>query len=272
MATVTRLTYYPIKGCAGVSSAGAVVTPAGLAFDRSFMVVDPQGVSRTQRRDPRLAVVRPSIAAAGTAMGLSGPDFEPVSFALDTEGERRPVKLFDHPYTAIDQGDTAAEWLSEVLGKESRLVMAPPEHARVTNGATAGTAGFADAGALSIVSQASHDALDARLAAKGEPPLPADRFRINVLIDGWSEPHQEDRVRRLRIGTARLGFAEVLVRCAVTMVDQAAGRRAGPEPVRTLAEYRRGPVGTLFGVNLAVVETGSIAVGDKVVVEEWAEG
>jgi uncharacterized protein YcbX len=272
MATIQRLTYYPVKGCAGTSPDEAVVTPTGLAHDRSFMVVDDKGVSRTQRRDPKLALVRPSVDADGAAMGLAGPDVEPVRFPVAYDGERRPVRLFDHPYTAIDQGDAAAEWFTEVLGKPSRLVRVPPEHARVSGGVTAGTAGFADGCAFSVISQASLDGLAERLAARGEPPIPGDRFRANVLAEGWSEPHREDLVRRLTIGTARFGFAEVLVRCAVTMVDQDAGRRAGPEPVRTLAEYRRAPgAGTLFGVNFAVVETGTIAVGDKLVVEEWAE-
>lgn len=272
MATVQQLTYYPVKGCAGSSAAEAAVTPAGLAHDRSFMVVDDKGVSRTQRRDPGLAMVRPSVEADGSAMALEGPGIEPVSFAIASEGERRPVRLFDHPYDAIDQGDTAAEWFTELLGKPSRLVRVPPEHARVSGGATTGTAGFADGCAFSVISQASLDRLAERLAEKGEPPIPGDRFRANVVVEGWIEPHREDLIRRLTIGTARFGFAEVLVRCAVTMVDQAAGRRAGPEPVRTLAEYRRAPgAGTLFGVNFAVVETGTIAVGDKLVVEEWAE-
>ena len=272
MATVQQITYYPVKGCAGTTAAEAVVTPAGLAHDRSFMVVDDKGVSRTQRRDPRLALVRPWVGAEGSAMGLEGPEIEPVRLAVDSEGERRPVRLFDHPYLAIDQGDVAAEWFTEVLGKPSRLVKVPPEHARASGGVTAGTAGFADGCAFSVISQASLDGLAERLAARGEPPIPGDRFRANVLVQGWSEPHREDLVRRLTIGTARFGFAEVLVRCAVTMVNQAAGRRAGPEPVRTLAEYRRRPMaGTLFGVNFAVVETGTVAVGDKIVVEEWAE-
>ncbi|GAB3972344.1 hypothetical protein GCM10027615_33160 [Plantactinospora veratri] len=49
---VRELVTYPIKGCAGMRVARSQVTPAGLAHDRSFMVVDPDGVFRSQRRDP----------------------------------------------------------------------------------------------------------------------------------------------------------------------------------------------------------------------------
>lgn len=273
MAVVARLTYYPIKGCAGTSPAEAAVTPAGLANDRSFMVVDPNGLGRTQRRDPVLAIVRPTMSADGTAMTVAGPDVEPVRFEVDTVGERRPVRLFSDDYTGIDQGDAVAEWFTQVLGKPSRLVRVPPEHARAAVGLTPGTAGYADGCAVHVISQASFDGLDARLAERGEPPMPPDRFRANVIIEGWPEPHREDLVRRLTIGTARFGFAERVARCAVTMIDQAEARRAGPEPVRTMSEYRRGAGvgGALFGANFAVVEAGTVAVGDKAVVEEWAE-
>ena len=58
---VDALHTYPIKGCAGTSLTAAVLTPAGVAHDRSFMVVDEHGTARTQRRDPRLATIRPEV-------------------------------------------------------------------------------------------------------------------------------------------------------------------------------------------------------------------
>ena len=52
MATVSALTYYPIKGCAGVAVEQAEVVETGLAHDRTFAVVE-QGdqlmVAVTQR-------------------------------------------------------------------------------------------------------------------------------------------------------------------------------------------------------------------------------
>ena len=59
MVKVVELTYYPVKGCAGVPASEAMVTAAGLAHDRAFMVVGEDGRFRTQRRDPRLALILP---------------------------------------------------------------------------------------------------------------------------------------------------------------------------------------------------------------------
>lgn len=74
MATVVDLFTYPVKGCAGTPLDSTHLTPAGLAHDRSFMVVSTDGVYRTQRRDPRLALVRPTISADGGRLTLASAE------------------------------------------------------------------------------------------------------------------------------------------------------------------------------------------------------
>ncbi|MFD5338424.1 MOSC domain-containing protein [Streptomyces hawaiiensis] len=272
MARVVELSYYPVKGCAGTSVREAPLTPAGLAHDRSFMVVSEEGVYRTQRRDPLLAVIRPLITPDGDHLTLTAPGAESLHLRVDTSGTRRKVDLFGTAYRGIDQGDEAADWLSGVLGARSRLVRVPPEHDRVTDGRTPGTSGYADSCALHVISRSTLDLLNSELTARGAHPLPLDRFRPNVVIDGWDDPHTEDRAHRLRIGDTELGYAKLAIRCAVTLVDQQSGTRAGPEPLRTLAGYRRAAQGGVaFGTKCAVLRPGRVAVGDEVGVPVWGE-
>jgi uncharacterized protein YcbX len=268
---VVALHTYPVKGCAGTALDAAALTPAGIAHDRSFMVVDDRGVFRSQRRDPRLATIRPEVADDGAALVLRAHGAAPLHVRVDLDAPRRPVELFGAPYRGIDQGDAVAGWLTGVLGTPSRLVRVPPEHDRVTDGETPGTCGYADSGALLLVSRASWAELDRRVAERGAGPVPMDRFRPNVVVDGWAEPHVEDRARDVRIGDAELAFAKLAVRCAVTLVDQRTGERAGPEPLRTLADYRRVTAkGVAFGAKFSVLRPGRLAVGDAVVVRWWA--
>jgi len=270
VARVVELVTYPVKGCAGMQVRETALTAAGLAHDRSFMVVGEDGVHRTQRRDPRLATIRPVVGDDGALLTLHAPDAGTLAVPVDTERARRPVDLFGTAYRGIDQGDAAAAWLSGVLRVPSRLVRVPPEHDRVTDGRTPGTSGYADSCALHLLSRASLELLDRELAGRGAPPLPVNRFRPNVLVDGWDEPHTEDRAHALTIGTARLAYAKLAIRCAVTMVRQETGEKAGPEPLRTLAGYRRAAEGGVaFGTKLAVVRAGRVAVGDEVTVTVW---
>ncbi|MFF9276599.1 MOSC domain-containing protein [Streptomyces griseosporeus] len=272
MARVAELIYYPIKGCAGVVTREAVVTPAGLAHDRSFMVTGEDGVFRSQRRDPRLAVIRPAVTADGTRLTLHAPGTEPLDVPVDTAADRRPVDLFGAAYQGIDQGDAVATWLSDVLGRPSRLVRVPPEHDRVTDGRTPGTSGYADSCALHIVSRATLELLNRTMAARGAPPLSMTRFRPNIVVDGWDTAHTEDRARHLVLGETELAYAKLAIRCAVTMVAQETGARAGPEPLRTLATYRRAAQGGVaFGTKYAVVRPGTVRVGDEIRVTAWGE-
>ncbi|WP_431998000.1 MOSC domain-containing protein [Streptomyces fungicidicus] len=272
MASVVELTYYPIKGCAGTSVGEALLTPAGLAHDRTFLVTGEDGAGRTQRRDPRLTLVRPTVSPDGGQLTLHAPGFETLDLLVDTAAARREVELFGAVHRGIDQGDTAARWFTEVLGVPSRLVRVPPEHDRVTDGRIPGTSAYADSCALHVVSRATLDLLNAKLAERGVPPLPMNRFRPNIVVDGWDEPHTEDRAHRIRIGDTELGYAKLAVRCAVTLVDQGTGAKAGPEPLRTLAGYRRARAGGVaYGTKYAVLRTGTLSVGDAVNVTSWGE-
>jgi uncharacterized protein len=263
---------YPVKGCAGVSLTEALLAEAGLPHDRSFMVIGENGVFRSQRRNPRLALIRPAIGPDGGRLTLAAPGADDLGIEIDTASGRRDVELFGTPYQGIDQGEAVAEWLTEVLGAPSRLVRVPPEHDRVTGGWTPGTSGYADSSAVHLISRASLDLLNQRLTEEGGRPLPMTRFRPNIVVDGWAEPHREDRIRRVAIGDAELGFSKLAARCAVTTVDQDTGTMEGPEPLRILARYRRGPEGgVVFGVNFSVLRTGKPAVGDEVHVSSWEE-
>ena len=162
--------------------------------------------------------------------------------------------------------------MSAFLGVPSRLVRVPPEHDRVTDGLTPGTSGFADSCAVHLLSQSTLDLLNNQLAKRRAAPLPMNRFRPNIVVGGWEESHVEDRARRIGIGEAELGYAKPAIRCSVTMIDQEAGARAGPEPLRTLASYRRAAAGGLaFGSKLAVLRPGKLSVGDEVNVSAWGQ-
>ncbi|MGW2129878.1 MOSC domain-containing protein [Streptomyces coelicoflavus] len=295
MAYVVDLIRYPVKGCAGTSLNDALLTPAGLAHDRSFMVISEDGIFRTQRRHPRLALIRPAISTDGTRLTLDaacGADgtgrFGTLCLDVTTSAPRRDVDLFGTAFQGIDQGDEVTAWLSEFLGTPSRLVRVPPEHDRISDGLTPGPSGYADSSAVHLLTRASLVLLNQRMAERGAPILPMNRFRPNVVVDshkGYDNdrgsgsggdraalPHAEDRARRISIGGAELGYAKLAVRCAVTLVEQEAGARRGPEPLRTLASYRRAASGgVVFGAKFSVITPGKLSVGDEVVVQEWGD-
>ncbi|MFI9815979.1 MOSC domain-containing protein [Saccharothrix variisporea] len=259
MATVSALTSYPVKGCAGIAVDRAEITPTGLAHDRLFAVVGSDGGCLWQGDTPRLAAIRVRVLDGGARLALSALEAGEVVVEVVTAGAERPVDVEKWPGIGIDQGDEVAGWLSEVLARPARLVREPDRARRD------GT----DPTAVHVVSVSSLDGLNARIEARGEDPLPMDRFRPNIVISGWPEPHTEDRVGRMAIGRAEIGFGELAIRCVVTRVDQTTGVRMGLEPLRTLADYRREATGVSFGLKAAVLAPGEVAVGDTVHVTAW---
>ncbi|MFF3259604.1 MOSC domain-containing protein [Streptomyces sp. NPDC002932] len=270
--TVRELVHYPVKGCAGTSTDSARVVGTGLEHDRTFMVVDAdEGAFRSQRTHPAMAAIKVTVRRSGAALALRAEGVEPLLLEVDRDGPRREVSMFDRPLgAAVDQGDTVAEWFSEVLGAKSRLVRAVPGFDRDGWGETPGKLNFADAHAVLVTSTASLDDLNARIAARGDADaVPMDRFRPNIVLTGKDEPHFEDRVRRMTLGSVELAHSVRATRCSVPLVDQITGLRKGPEPVRTLATYRReAQYGNRvsFGVKNAVVCEGVVSLGDPVTV------
>ncbi|MFE7382170.1 MOSC domain-containing protein [Streptomyces zhihengii] len=275
--TVHELTYYPVKGCAGTSVARARAGAAGLEHDRVFMVVDAvDGSFRSQRTTPAMAAVRPEVREGGRELRLDADGAGELVLEVDPAGKRIPVSLFGTAVgDAVDQGDPAAEWFSEVLGTPSRLVRVREGFDRDGWGETPGKVNFGDAHALLIASLASLDGLNARIEEAGGSPVPMNRFRPNIVLAGCGAPHDEDMMRRIRAGSAEFAHSVRAMRCAVPMVDQATGLRAGPEPVRTLATYRREPLydnKVSFGLKAAVLREGVLSVGDAVEAERYGNG
>ena len=120
---------------------------------------------------------------------------------------------------------------------------------------------FADASPLLVVGSESLADLNARL----ETPLPMNRFRPNIVIDGCP-PYAEGGWDRILVGDLVLERLAPCGRCAITTTDQASAER-GKEPLTTLETYRRDPdFGVIFGSYYGHTTIGRLAVGDAVTV------
>ena len=268
---VASLHVYPVKGCAGVTPPSWPLEPRGLRYDRQFMVVDAAGLFVTQRKRPELAVVQPSFTKDGQ-LTLTTPggnvrvqlEITTGTTASGSAGERRSVEVWGFRAPADDVGDPAAELLSEHLGQPVRLVRVPSDYPRQADAATAGPGvpvSFSDGYPMLITTTASLEALNGWL----DEPLPMNRFRPNLVVDG-STPFAEDHWRRIRVGDISIDLVAPCTRCAVTTIDQQTGTREGPEPLRSLAMFRRGPDGVEFGWNAVARDSGTISVHDEVAV------
>jgi uncharacterized protein YcbX len=262
---LVALHVYPLKSAGGIEIAEARVDETGLEHDRRWMVVDARGRFLTQRSHPRMALLRTALMAG--ALRVTGPGTGPLDLPLAAPDDSAPPELipvWDKERDAFSCGPEPAAWMSSFLATECRVVRSVSP-AGVSGLGPRGTvrAGFADGWPALVISTASLADLNARLF----DPLPMNRFRPNLVVDGVA-PYAEDGWRRARVGDVAIVGRKPCFRCAITTTDQETGER-GQEPLRTLAGYRRAPSGDVaFGMNVGFEGAGRLRTGDTVILEE----
>lgn len=267
---LSGLFLYPVKALRGCAVNAANLDALGLVGDRRFLVVDETGRFLTQRSHARMALVDTALDSATLTLSARGAGSVSVPRASDSAAPLRTVSVWKHEgLLGEDCGEEVAAWLSDLLATRCRLVRAGTRFVRHVNKAAAqpgDVVAFADAVPLLVISEASLNDLNDRIVARGEEPLPMDRFRPNLVVAGCA-PYAEDAWPRFRVGEAIFRAAGPCARCIVTTTDQLTAER-GKEPLRTLATYRRDPADPTdvnFGQNLIhETKSGMLRVGDAV--------
>ena len=249
MVRITGLNIYPVKSCRGIALTQARITETGFAHDREWMVVTPEYRFLTQRERPLLAQIE--TALTGDQLVLRKPGGAALTLPMDLTGPEVEVTIWRDKAAAFDAGVAAAAWFTEHLGKPARLVRFDKRRERPSSkdwtGGLVALNQFADGYPLLLTSQGSLDELNRRL----EQPLPMNRFRPNIVVDGLP-PFGEDGVDEFVAGEVRLKVVKPCDRCVITTTDQLTGERTGDQPLKALREFRfdRSMRGVLFGQNL----------------------
>ncbi|WP_043319300.1 MOSC domain-containing protein [Microbulbifer sp. HZ11] len=264
---ISALYHFPVKSLQGHKTKSLPLDNFGAVNDRRWMLVDADNQFVTQRRTRAMAQLKATVTTKGLLLeNMHGERFE-----VDHPGsnaERCRVTVWNDDVVARDAGADAARWLSEQLQSPVRLVTMGEEFRRPLEVPRQDRqVGFADAAPLLVISQASLDDLNSRLAE----PVSMLRFRPNLVVSGC-EPFAEDHWKTLTVhthdGPLVFDCTHPCARCAIPGLHPFTGR-AQKEPLRTLASYRRGEDGQIyFGMNLAPAFSdqpmATIHLGDRV--------
>ncbi|KAK2079622.1 hypothetical protein QBZ16_002017 [Prototheca wickerhamii] len=291
---ISEIHVYPVKSCGGMSLDQAVMTPKGFRFDREWVVTSDAGKFMTQRQHPEMATIAAEVTpralvedpsaevGADTALLLRAPGMAELRVPLaDPAGARTRVRVWDWEGSGLDEGEEAAAWLTELLGKPARLVRfvgraGGPGSVEEDPARRATPSEWTPEGLATTTPEVAF----ADAFPKG--PLSLNRFRGNIVVAG-AEAWAEDGWARLAAPSRGVDLALVkpCARCAVPTVNQETGD-AGYEPTRTLQKIRSGKVlgwhervppfkgAVFFGWNALAsgAEGGVLARGDALTVLE----
>ena len=254
--TVAWISIAPVKSMALQPLTEAVIGPNGIAGDRRFAIVDPNGRLVNAKRHGPLATIRPTVSADGTHLRLRWPDGREVGGTVERTTPRDAL-FFGDPRGVHHLAGPFDEALSDWADAPLHIV----ELDIPGNGVDRADEG----GSISIASVA---ALAALACAGGlEDPLDQRRFRMTIGVadvpayaeDAWLG-------RAVGIGAATVRPDGNIGRCAVTTHDPDLGR-PDVDTLKLLAQTRGDIPSTEplpFGVWAAVVTPGLVRVGASV--------
>jgi uncharacterized protein YcbX len=266
---LSEINIYPIKSLGGISVNEAKLEQRGLQYDRRWLLIDEEGRFITQRKHFSLAMLQVTIDGHTLTVSHKADLLNKISFPIaKCATQRIQVSIWDDVSSGFEVDENVSDWFSAFLNMKVKLVKMPDDDQRYVDpdfALNGELVSFADAYPCLIIGQSALDNLNEKLAA----PVRMDRFRPNFVFTG-GEPHLEDRFGDFSLGDNLFSAANQCARCVLTTVDQQTGVK-GQEPLRTLAEYRTVNRKVMFGQNLLHQGTGTVRVGEELIVKSWKD-
>ena len=248
----------PIKALAVEERRRVTLGVNGVAGDRQFCIVDPDGKMINGKRVPILIAIRPELDEARGRLILHMPDGSRVAGNL-AFGDAFDITIFSRVERARPVEGPWSAALTSVAERPLLLVRVDAEGGGVDRAEKGGGATLLSADALRALGE----------AAGATAPVDPRRFRMLFGIADVPA-HTEDTWigQPVRIGGAVVVPMGNVGRCAVTTVDPVTGV-SDLDTLGALARYRGEKVTTeplAFGVWARVERPGEVAIGDAVVV------
>jgi len=249
MTSVARISISPVKGFRLSHPEEVELGPDGVAENRRFFLIGPDGERLRSSLTPWPVLVRAHYDAAAERLRMDFPDGTELDGDTAALGEPIHAKAGSLDMTGRVVEGPWEEPLSELAGRPVRLVRTD----------RAGT-GLNDP--VTLVSDGSLDRL-ARQAGTDE--IDSRRFRMLFELTGC-EAHEEDTWdgRQFAVGGAVVRVGGPVDRCAVTTRDPDTGER-DLDTLRLIKSYRgqrESDGAILFGVYGSVLQPGRVRVGD----------
>lgn len=256
---------YPIKSCAPYRTSSTwVINRRGLKYDREWMIVRSSGVAMTQKSDPKLCLIQPTIQEAENTLTLSFPYAPSIRIPLRRHmNDNRIISMFCQSKVCgdridgIDCGDEVADWLDDVLCTSGlRLIQQNVNDKRTAKNSneTQHAISLSNQAQFLLINVASVDWLTKKVDDWMElDDVPEkmlqntiDRFRANLIVES-ATPLEESQWKSLRIGNVQFTATGPCTRCQMICIDQSTGEKT-TEPLQTIAREFGGKM--RFGIYL----------------------
>ncbi|ESO86189.1 hypothetical protein LOTGIDRAFT_235545 [Lottia gigantea] len=293
---LTNIFLYPIKSCGAFEVSEWEITSKGLLYDRHWMIVSEAGVTISQKREPRLCLIKPFIDLHNNSIYLQYPEMPELCLSLDCNqgnsftGEICTNKVCGDKVEMYDFGDEAGDWISLAINRSGcRLLQHKADHFRKcklkdssSDAVSSTELSLANESQFLLISRQSIKALLKKMSEENslnsengkednEQPLTMPdeenimkRFRANFVIGGGL-CFEEDNWSDISLGNNQMKSQGGCSRCQMICLDQNTGNRS-KEPLKTLAVWRGRmvPFGIHLRMKILSENRNMVYVGDEV--------
>ena len=263
--SLQSLHIYPLKSATGIALSNSWVDDYGLNFDRRFVITDANGQFITARTKPRLCLIKVHLSEYGLV--LNAPDMPALHINYQKLSPTyKTITVWEDNIQAQYGNEDYDLWISQYLNTPCQLLYFGERSQRLVNNSHKQVA-FADGYPLLLISQASLDDLNDKMALPLNEKITMSQFRPNIVVDNC-DAFDEDTWLHIRIGEVAFEVAKPCSRCIFTTINpQNAEINQQQEPLSTLKNYRQVANGdVMFGQNLIALNQGSIRQGDEVII------
>ena len=261
---LSNIFIYPVKSLAGIQVSNWPVNEKGLLHDRKWMLIDSNNQFLSQRRLPKMALLKTQITDC--ELILSSSTSGSISLPLNPDdGDDCNITIWKDQCSAKTTTKSADQWLSDFLSIDCKLVYQPddvvrpvdPDYASATD-----KVNFSDGFPFLIVSEASLNSLNQAMGLQ----LPVQRFRPNLVISNC-ESYAEDSWREITINGIGFRLPKPCSRCSVPTIDIETAQ-TNKEPLTTLNRLRKWNKHVYFGQNALHNTQGELATGNTVEINQ----
>ncbi|MDC9728501.1 MAG: MOSC domain-containing protein [Methyloprofundus sp.] len=264
MARLSAIYIYPVKSLSGIQLTESEVTETGFQYDRQWMLVDKNNQFLSQRRLPKMALIKTKIHEQ--MLIISAPNKPDLKLPLTPETHNSiSINIWGEDCTAETISIEADQWFSDFLKQPCQLVYQANNHIRQVDqnfSSPTDRTSFSDGFPFLIISAASLRLLNEQMNLN----LSMERFRPNIVLEGCTS-YEEDTWRKISIGAINFRLPKPCSRCSIPQIDPKTAI-SDKEPLRTLSKNRQWNNKVFFGQNALHDATGTLKVGDSVSVCE----
>eukprot|EP01135_Chromosphaera_perkinsii_P011976 Nk52_evm3s2554 gene=Nk52_evmTU3s2554 len=278
---VSAINIFPLKSCGAFTVSEWPVSGSGFLYDRHWLVTSDAGECLTQKRVPRMCLIKPVIDVGHNELILKAPGYSNIHIPLDNVDlkEFQMTVVCGDNVPCLVYPDSVNSWISAVLGRRACLAtrcrdaidasqrrMKPHESLEKLSNVSGSKLSFANESQFLLTCEESLDDVNSKIERKFREKddactaikkrIPMSRFRANIVLKGSGKAYIEDSWKRISVGDNFIfDMKKPCVRCQMICVDQQTGERVA-EPLRTLSRYRRLKSGKIvFGRHMSIMHS-----------------